>query len=179
MRASAPLTPAFLSDFKAAIHRSDKPSFFSALDDDDDTAEDGISSAQRPSQQELHYPVAMFKSLSELPSRHDLEGLLNLFESQFRSRVPFLCDMQLLSNPLSNAPSQSSKRAPFIVFAMATVGAMMTREADLNEWGSKMWQITSRVHSSSCELDNRMARRTDWVVAVCVRNVSQTCQPCC
>lgn len=182
--ASAPLDPALLRTFKMLLPLSGRPSHFSngaGQDRIDRQGQSNLTSPtlQRPGsngniytdramedapqQQDVLYPVMLSASL-DLPSAEVLSQLLDIFAHRFLPHTPFISVL----HRNSSSEFQREKTPPFLVFAMAVLGALFSDDRNMTSWGPSLWQAAAHIHSASCEIDNRIARKVDWVTSVCM-----------
>ncbi len=183
--ASAPLDPTLLRSFKMSLPSSGRGSHFyhtAAQDQPVHQRMNGLTSQgskgqaptnngnlasnrarEDPAQpQDLLYPVSLFSAFPELPSTEILSKLLDNYSRRFLPHTPFLAGLDIIST----SEFQRDKTAPYLVFAMAVLGALVSSERDLIFWGPSLWKAASHIHSVSCEIDNRSARKVDWVTSV-------------
>ena len=179
--ASAPLDPQFLCAFKQALPASGRPSFFvpeAAQEDDGGRKRRNVyPNDSRPHQQVawnvdtsagetleqhrdlyLQYPVCLFFDFPNVPKQQVIDGLVEDCSSRFMKYVPFIHVLSL-TRPGGRLPHHLS-------FSMAALGSLLSDDPDLQVQSSKLWQAAIFVHSANAEVDNRMARRIDWIFSV-------------
>ncbi|KEF60625.1 uncharacterized protein A1O9_02186 [Exophiala aquamarina CBS 119918] len=103
----------------------------------------------------LEYPLLLFADLPPLPDNETLSCLLEEFHHVFVSSSPFLQSMSL---PRSGAP-------PYLILPMALLGAAISTNPEHSQWVKKLWRATEALLVGVLEVDNSLARSSDYLHA--------------
>ena len=110
----------------------------------------------------LIYPAMLFQDFPKLPNVHVLSAMLADFSNRFCRHAPFLSSCMLHPQSLLHREAKPY----YLTFAMALVGTMVSDRPDMALWRDSLWRAAARVHSSSVEVNNKVARRVSWTMSV-------------
>lgn len=104
------------------------------------------------------YPICLFLQFPEVPPVDVIKELADYALHRFVQRVPFLSALHVLFS--------AHKLPKHFTFALAGLGAILSDTPVSPGVGENLWQAAVYVHSACAEVDNRHARRVDWIVSV-------------
>lgn len=107
----------------------------------------------------LRYPLMLWAEFPSLPSGELLTSLLHEFYHNFAPATPFFLSWARLSG---EAP-------PYLVVAMALLGAAVAEEVHLSSWVGNLWRASWSLVLGALEVDNSLSRNAEWVQAVSLR----------
>lgn len=192
-RASSLVTPQLALSFRARLPAASRPSFFTQDPDPSDHdahpesghggpederhdaglglpgSSQAVGNGPRPAVEprEQHdyqrhlasqYPICLFLDFPELPPIDAVKELVDHALQRFVDKMPFLDALRLLFS--------ANKLPKHFTFALAALGATLSDSPLSAKTGASLWQAAVYVHSACAEVDNRHARRVDWIMSV-------------